>query len=197
MKTRSGENVDLGGLLNEAVDRALAVVKEKNQALEPAEQQEIARLIGLGAVKYADLMQHRLSDYVFSWDKMLSLQGNTGPYLQNAYVRIRSIFRKAENDGISTEVSPVVIHDPAERAMALKLLQFGEVLHAVMEDQRPNILCLYLYELADSFHHFYEACPIIKSEGRIRSSRLALAGLTARVLKTGLSLLGIGVPERM
>ena len=197
MKTRSGENVELGGLLNEAMERALAVVAEKNPDLAKAEQLEIARLIGLGAVKYADLMQHRLTDYVFSWEKMLSFQGNTAPYLQNAYVRIRSIFRKAEAEGISLESAPIVIAGPAERALALQILKFGEVLHAVLEDQRPNLLCLYLYELADSFHRFYEACPILKSEGAMRSSRLALAGVTAKVLKTGLSLLGIGVPERM
>jgi arginyl-tRNA synthetase len=142
-------------------------------------------------------MQHRLTDYVFSWEKMLSFQGNTAPYLQNAYVRIRSIFRKATAEGISTESAPVTIADPAERALALQLLQFGEVLHTVLEDQRPNLLCLYLYELADRFHRFYEACPILKSEGSVRSSRLSLAGVTAEVLKTGLSLLGIGVPERM
>jgi arginyl-tRNA synthetase len=199
MKTRSGENVELGGLLGEAIERALAVVTEKNPDLSAAEQQEVARVIGLGAVKYADLMQHRLTDYVFSWEKMLSFQGNTAPYLQNAYVRIRSIFRKAETEGISLESAriAIVIADPAERALALQILKFGEVLHAVLEDQRPNLLCLYLYELADSFHRFYEACPILKSEGVMRSSRLALAGVTAKVLKTGLGLLGIGVPERM
>jgi arginyl-tRNA synthetase len=197
MKTRSGENVELGGLLGEAIERALAVVTEKNPDLSAAEQQEVARVIGLGAVKYADLMQHRLTDYLFSWEKMLSFQGNTAPYLQNAYVRIRSIFRKAAAEGISAESAPIVIADPAERALALQILKFGEVLHAVLEDQRPNLLCLYLYELADSFHRFYEACPILKSEGAMRSSRLALAGVTAKVLKTGLGLLGIGVPERM
>ena len=200
MKTRSGENVELGGLLNEAIERALAVVAEKNPDLPAADQQEVARIIGLGAVKYADLMQHRLTDYVFSWEKMLSFQGNTAPYLQNAYVRIRSIFRKAHEtlgEGISTEKAPIVISDPAERALALQILQFGEVLHAVIEDQRPNLLCLYLYELADRFHRFYEACPILKSEGVIRSSRLSLSGVTAEVLRTGLGLLGIGVPERM
>jgi arginyl-tRNA synthetase len=197
MKTRSGENVELGGLLNEAIERALAVVTEKNPGLPKPEQEAIARLIGLGAVKYADLMQHRLTDYVFSWEKMLSFQGNTAPYLQNAYVRIRSIFRKAEGEGIATASSPITISDPAERTLALQILKFGEVLHTVLEDQRPNLLCLYLYELADSFHCFYEACPILKSEGGIRSSRLALAGVTAEVLKNGLSLLGIGVPERM
>ena len=197
MKTRSGENVELGGLLTEAIERALAVVVEKNPDLPAADQAEVARIIGLGAVKYADLMQHRLTDYVFSWEKMLSFQGNTAPYLQNAYVRIRSIFRKAEAEGVSIAAAPIVIADPAERALALQTLQFGEVLHTVLEDQRPNLLCLYLYELADRFHRFYEACPILKSEGDIRSSRIALAGATANVLKTGLSLLGIGVPERM
>ena len=197
MKTRSGENVELGGLLAEAIERALAVVAEKNPDLPKEEQEEVAGIIGLGAVKYADLMQHRLTDYVFSWEKMLSFQGNTAPYLQNAYVRIRSIFRKAVAEGISTEPAPVTIADPAERALALQLLQFGEILHTVLEDQRPNLLCLYLYELADRFHRFYEACPILKSEGSTRSSRLSLAGVTAEVLKTGLSLLGIGVPERM
>lgn len=197
MKTRSGENVELGGLLAEAIERAQAVVAEKNPDLPKAGQEEVARIIGLGAVKYADLMQHRLTDYVFSWEKMLSFQGNTAPYLQNAYVRIRSIFRKALAEGIDTEPATVTIADPAERAVALQLLQFGEILHTVLEDQRPNLLCLYLYELADRFHRFYEACPILKSEGSVRSSRLSLAGVTAEVLKTGLSLLGIGVPERM
>ena len=197
MKTRSGENVELGGLLKEAFERALAVVTEKNPDLPKGEQEEVARIIGLGAVKYADLMQHRLTDYVFSWDKMLSFQGNTAPYLQNAYVRIRSIFRKAGAEGIPVEVVPILIEDPAERALALQILRFGEVLLAVLDDQRPNLLCLYLYELADRFHRFYEACPILKSEGAIRSSRLTLAGLTADVLQTGLGLLGIGVPERM
>ncbi len=197
MKTRSGENVELGGLLAEAIERALSVVAEKNPDLPKGEQEKIARMIGLGAVKYADLMQHRLTDYVFSWEKMLSFQGNTAPYLQNAYVRIRSIFRKGDSEGVNVSLSPIMISDPAERALALKILKFGETLHSVMEDQRPNLLCLYLYELADTFHHFYEACPILKSDGEIRSSRLALADLTAKVLQSGLSLLGIGVPERM
>ena len=197
MKTRSGENVELGGLLREAIERALTVVAEKNPNLSKSEQEEVARTIGLGAVKYADLMQHRLTDYVFSWEKMLSFQGNTAPYLQNAYVRIRSIFRKAEVEGIGIQSGSISISEPAERALALQILKFGEILHAVLEDQRPNLLCLYLYELADSFHHFYEACPILKSEGGIRSSRMELAGVTSKVLKTGLGLLGIGVPERM
>jgi arginyl-tRNA synthetase len=197
MKTRSGENVELGAMLHEAMERALVVVREKNPDLPAEEQQEIARVIGLGAVKYADLMQHRLTDYVFSWEKMLSFQGNTAPYLQNAYVRIRSIFRKAAESGLELEDAPITISDPAERTLALQLLQFGSVLHAVLEDQRPNLLCLYLYELANAFHSFYEACPILKSEGELRASRLALAEVSAKVLKTGLGLLGISVPERM
>jgi arginyl-tRNA synthetase len=197
MKTRSGENVELGGLLAEAIERALAVVAAKNPDLPKDEQKECARIIGLGAVKYADLMQHRLTDYVFSWDKMLSFQGNTAPYLQNAYVRIRSIFRKAEAEGTSTAVAPIVIADPAERALGLQIVQFGEILHTVLEDQRPNLLCLYLYELADRFHKFYEACPVLKSEGAVRASRLTLAGLTADILHQGLGLLGIMVPEKM
>jgi arginyl-tRNA synthetase len=197
MKTRSGENVELSGLLREAMERALQVVAQKNPEMDSGEQKEIARIIGLGAVKYADLMQHRLTDYVFSWEKMLSFQGNTAPYLQNAYVRIRSIFRKAAEASISFDHSPIVISDPSERALALQIMQFGSVLHSVMEDQRPNLLCLYLYDLADRFHRFYEACPILKSEGAILQSRLSLSELSARILKRGLSLLGIGVPERM
>ena len=197
MKTRSGDNVELGGLLSEAIERAHAVVAEKNPDLTHAEQQEVARVIGLGAVKYADLMQHRMTDYVFSWEKMLSFQGNTAPYLQNAYVRIRSIFRKAAEGKIANTPAPISIHAPAERALVLQILQFSEVLHAVMSDQRPNLLCLYLYELADRFHSFYEACPILKTEGELRSSRLVLADVTGKILKTGLGLLGINVPERM
>jgi arginyl-tRNA synthetase len=197
MKTRSGENVELGGLLHEAMDRALSVVTEKNPDLSLEEQQKVARVIGLGAVKYADLMQHRLTDYLFSWEKMLSFQGNTAPYLQNAYVRIRSIFRKAAESGITETSASILLRDPAERALALQMLQFSEVLHAVMEDQRPNLLCLYLYELANRFHRFYEACPILKSHGEVRASRLALADVTAKILQTGLGLLGIDVPERM
>jgi arginyl-tRNA synthetase len=197
MKTRSGENVELGGLLQEAMDRAFSVVAQKSPEMPPSEQKEVARVIGLGAVKYADLMQHRMTDYVFSWEKMLSFQGNTAPYLQNAFVRIRSIFRKAAESDLPVNQSSIAIHDPAERALALQILQFSEVLHAVLEDQRPNLLCLYLYDLADRFHRFYEECPVLKSEGQIRSSRLALAEVTAKVLETGLSLLGISVPERM
>jgi len=195
MKTRSGENVQLGDVLREAVERARAVIAEKNPELPSAEAGEIARVVGIGAVKYAELSQHRMTDYVFSWDKMLSFQGNTAPYLQNAYVRIQSIFRKA---GAAEAVNSAIHLDhEAERALALKILQFAETVPLVLADFRPNLLANYLYELATTFHGFYEACPVLKSEGDIRASRLALCELTARTLRTGLDLLGIRCPERM
>ena len=196
-KTRSGETIKLAGLLDEAEERAFAAVSEKNPDLPEAERREIARIVGLGAVKYADLSPHRQTDYVFSWDKMLSFQGNTAPYLQYSYVRIRSIFRKAEGAGIAHRTSHIEIAESAERALAIKLLLFGEVLPQVLADFRPNLLATYLYELASTFHSFFEACPVLKSEGAIRDSRLALCELTARTLKTGLGLLGIEAPERM
>ncbi len=196
-KTRSGETIKLADLLDEAEERAFLIVSEKNPALPEAERREIARIIGLGAVKYADLLPNRQSDYVFSWDKMLALQGNTAPYLQYSYVRIRSIFRKAEEAGISAQSSVVSLTEPAELVLAKKLFQFGEVLPQVLEDFRPNVLCNYLYELASTFHSFFEACPVLKSDGATRASRLTLCEVTARTLQRGLGLLGIEVPERM
>ncbi|MEI9896950.1 MAG: arginine--tRNA ligase [Chthoniobacter sp.] len=195
MKTRSGENVQLGDVLREAVERARAIIAEKNPELPAEESEAIARDVGIGAVKYAELSQHRMTDYVFSWDKMLSFQGNTAPYLQNAYVRIRSIFRKAGTDDISH--AELLIAEPAERALAIKLLQFAETVPLVLADFRPNLLANYLYELATTFHSFYEACPVLKADGGTRASRHALCGLTARTLRTGLDLLGIHCPERM
>jgi arginyl-tRNA synthetase len=194
-KTRSGETVRLSELLDEAEERAGRVLAEKNPDLPEAERLEIARLIGLGAVKYADLLPNRQSDYVFSWDKMLSFQGNTAPYLQNAYVRIRSIFRKA-GCGVP-QCAAVDLGTEPERDLALKLLQFGEVLPQVLDDYRPNLLANYLFEVANAFHTFYEACPVLKSEGALREGRLLLCDNAARVLQCGLGLLGIGVPERM
>jgi arginyl-tRNA synthetase len=196
-KTRSGETIKLADLLDEAEERAGKLVAEKNPDLPEAERSEIARIVGLGAVKYADLSPHRQTDYVFSWDKMLSFQGNTAPYLQYSYVRIRSIFRKGGEAAALRPDAAITISDPAERALAIKLLLFGEVLPQVLEDFRPNLLANYLYELASSFHSFFEACPVLKSEGQTRASRLALCELTARTLQTGLGLLGIEVPERM
>ncbi len=195
MKTRSGDNVPLRELLNEACERARKIVDEKNPDLSDAEKIDIAQKIGIGAVKYADLSQYRMTDYVFSWDKMLSLQGNTAPYLQNAYVRIRSIFRKAGET--QTKIDELVLAEAAEINLAKRLCQFAEVVPQVLNDFRPNILANYLFELANSFHTFYEACPVLKSEEPARSSRLALCDLTGRVLQRGLDLLGIKVPEKM
>jgi len=195
MKTRSGDNVPLRELLDEACARARKIVDEKNPDLSDAEKIDIAQKIGIGAVKYADLSQYRMTDYVFSWDKMLSLQGNTAPYLQNAYVRIRSIFRKAGET--QTKIDQLVLAEAAEINLAKLLCQFAEVVPQVLNDFRPNILANYLFELANSFHTFYEACPVLKSEEPARSSRLALCDLAGRVLQRGLDLLGIKVPEKM
>src|SRR3989442_4176326 len=220
MKTRSGENVPLRELLDEACKRARKIIEEKNPDVSDADKVDIAQKIGIGAVKYADLSQYRMTDYVFSWDKMLSLQGNTAPYLQNAYVRIRSIFRKADDAAVATPLwgveggtghppspgygeasRPVAttlrLTEPAEINLAKRLCQFAEIVPQVLNGFRPNILANYLFELANSFHTFYEACPVLKSEEPARSSRLALCDLTARVLQRGLDLLGIKVPERM
>jgi arginyl-tRNA synthetase len=195
MKTRSGENVPLRGLLEEAGRRAREIIEEKNPELSEAEKIDIAQKIGIGAVKYFDLSQYRMTDYVFSWEKMLSLQGNTAPYLQNAYVRIRSIFRKAGE--LAPRIGNLILESPAEINLAKRLCQFAEVVPQVLNDFRPNILANYLFELANSFHAFYEACPVLKSEEPARSSRLALCDLAGRVLQRGLDLLGIKVPEKM
>ena len=194
-KTRSGETVGLLEVIDEAIERARAAADEKEQGLSDAEKDEIARIIGGGSVKYAELSQNRLTDYKFSWDKMLSLQGNTAPYLINAYVRTRSIFRKL--DGEVTLTDDLAITEPAERALAMKLAQFAENAHDILDDHRPNLLANYLYELADTYHSFYEACHVLRSEGTARNTRLTLCEATGRVLKTGLGLLGIQTTERM
>ena len=195
MKTRSGDNVPLRELLDEAVERAKKIVEQKNPELGEPEKLEIARTIGIGAVKYADLSQYRMTDYIFSWDRMLSFQGNTAPYLQNAYVRIRSIFRKS-GEGFSPP-NELALTERAELILAKHLCQFAETAPQVLNDFRPNILANYLFELANAFHAFYEACPVLKAEERARATRLALCELTARTLERGLNLLGIAVPEKM
>jgi len=195
MKTRSGENVPLRDLLEEACRRARNIIEEKNPDLGEDDRIDIAEKIGIGAVKYFDLSQYRMTDYVFSWEKMLSLQGNTAPYLQNAYVRIRSIFRKAGES--APKIDRLALDDPAEINLAKRLCQFAEIVPQVLNNFRPNILANYLFELANSFHTFYEACPVLKSEEPARSSRLALCDLSGRVLERGLDLLGIKVPEKM
>ncbi len=196
-KTRSGETVKLADLLNEAEERAFQAVTVKNPELPEGERRNIARVVGLGAVKYADLLPNRQSDYVFSWDKMLALNGNTAPYLQYAYARLRSIFRKSGLTAEQLGRAPMTLAAPEELALARSLLNFGLVLEAVAAEYRPNFLCNYLYELAGYFAQFYENCPVLKAEGPERLSRLALCELTGRVLQQGLEVLGIGVIEQM
>jgi arginyl-tRNA synthetase len=198
-KTRSGDTVRLEDLLDEAEERAFQVVSKKNPEWPEETRRQIARRVGLGAVKYADLSQNRQSDYVFSWDKMLSLQGNTAPYLLYAYTRTRSIFRKGGEDAASpaASASGLVLETREEIALARRLLDFGLVLETVAEEYRPNFLCAYLYELAGDFARFYENCPVLKAEGAARASRLALCDLTSRVLQQGLDALGIETTEQM
>lgn len=197
-KTRSGDVVKLEDLLDEAEERALRVVNEKSPELEEEERKRVARMVGLGAIKYADLSPNRQSDYVFSWDKMLALNGNTAPYLQYAHARIQSILRKQdssdEGEVVSGEFS---LSMPEEFALCKTLLNFGLVLEAVVGDYRPNYLCTYLYELAGAFARFYEKCPVLKADALERSTRIAICKLTSRVLRQGLHLLGIEAPERM
>jgi len=198
-KTRAGDTVKLADLLDESVERAFKIVSEKNTEMSEAVRREIARVIGIGAVKYADLLPNRQSDYVFSWDKMLALTGNTAPYLQYAFARIRSIFRKGgESAGIAAALSEGLrLAAPEELALARHLLNFGLVLEAVAEEYRPNFLCNYLYDLAGHYARFYENCPVLKAEGIERATRLVLCDLTGRALKQGLELLGIEVLEQM
>ena len=198
-KTRSGDTVKLGDLLDEAEERAFKIASEKSQELPEAQRKEIARVIGLGAVKYADLLPNRQSDYIFSWDKMLALQGNTAPYLQYAYARIKSIFRKSEAESaIRNPQSAIVLAAPEEIALAKHLLNFGITLEAVAEEYRPNYLCNYLFELAVHFSRFFENCPVLKADdAATRDSRLALCNLAARVLKLGMETLGMETVQQM
>lgn len=196
MKTRSGDNVQLVDVLDEAVERADRVIGEKNPDMDPCLRSEVASIVGIGSVKFAELSQHRMTDYVFSWDRMLALQGDTAPYLQYSYVRVRSIFRKL---GDQTNIDPaaLAIEADAEVHLARMLVRFGETVPTLLDDFRPNLLANYLLELAKAFHSFFEACPVLKSEGETQNTRLALCDLTSRVLEKGLGLLGIEVPEQM
>ncbi|MCK0537181.1 arginine--tRNA ligase [Alcanivorax quisquiliarum] len=197
-KTRTGGTVKLVDLLTEAEDRALALVQEKNQELDSEELFNIGRVVGISAVKYADLSKHRSSDYIFNFDQMLSFDGNTAPYLLYAYTRVASIFRRAEIDPAALAAdAPLTLEAEQETALATLLLQFGETLHQVADKGVPHVLCAYLYNLAGAFSSFYEHCPILTAEQPLRDSRLQLAWLTARTLKQGLALLGIQTLERM
>jgi len=206
LKTRSGENVKLGELLDEAEERARAVVNEKNPEMPEQIRNTIARAVGIGAVKYADLSQNRTTDYVFSWPKMLAMNGNTAPYMQYAYVRVQSIFRKAVGQASNLpnpktdklEACPTILLDhPTELDLAKHILRFTETLQSVAEDDKPNWLTAYLYDLAGKFSAFYDNCPVIQSAEPTRSSRLLLCRLTADIMKRGLNLLGIETIEQM
>lgn len=197
-KTRTGGTVKLAALLDEAVQRAASLIVEKDPELDEKTRQEVAHKVGIGAVKYADLSKNRSSDYIFNWDTMLSFEGNTAPYLQYAYTRIQSIFRKAGVEPQDLQASLQLV-EANERTLGLKLVQFSEVIEQVANDCTPNTLCAYLYELASDYMSFYEACPILKDgvEQAVRDSRLQLCALVARTLATGLALLGIDVMDRM
>jgi arginyl-tRNA synthetase len=192
-RTRGGKTVRLKDLLTEAQDRALAVVTEKQPDLPDNRRRAIAHSVGIGAVKYADLSKDRVSDYTFSFDKMLALDGNTAPYLQYAHARVRSIFRKAGD----AKPGPIHLDSPFELALAKHILRLGEVIDIVARELKPHHLCAYLYELATRFSGFFENCPVIQSDPPIRASRLSLCDLTARTLELGLDLLGIDHPDQM
>jgi arginyl-tRNA synthetase len=195
-QTRAGGVVKLSDLLDEAVERALALVSEKNPELAEADRQEIARVVGIGAVKYADLSKHRTSDYVFSWDAMLAFDGNTAPYLLYAYSRVRSLFRKAGVDP-DTFDAPLQLEQPAERTLALALVRLPETLNSLAATGQPHLLCSHLHDLTVAFMSFYEQCPVMTAEPEVRDARLALARRTGDALRTGLGLLGIETLERM
>ena len=197
-KTRSGGTVKLVDLLDEAVERAQALISKRESGLSEAESEEVARKVGIGAVKYADLSKNRTTDYMFNWDTMLSFEGNTAPYLQYAYTRVQSIFRKAGIDAAQLNET-VLLNEPQERALAVKLLQYVEFINQMTAEGTPHVVCTYIYELASLFMSFYEACPILKDsiEEEVKHSRLMLAALTARTLKSGLDMLGIETMEKM
>ena len=199
-KTRSGDVVRLRDLLTEAEERAEKIVTEKSPELPPAQRQSIAHAVGVGAVKYADLSKDRTSDYVFAWERMLSFDGNTAPYLQNAHVRVHGIFRKARSIGLDpTKIdhARIRLDTPHELSLAKHLLRLGEVLEIVVRELKPHHLTNYLYDLANRFHAFFEHCPVLQSEEPTRDSRLALIDLVGRTLALGLDLLGIEHPEQM
>ncbi len=196
LKTREGSVVTLASLLDEAEQRAGTRIREEGLEVPEAELAEVARVVGIGAVKYADLRQNRNTDYQFDWDKMVSFKGNAGPYMQYAYARVRSIFRKGGLDP-STARGPIALAHPAEIALARQLVRFPDVVHAAAEQALPHLVSDHLYGIARLFSSFYEACPVLKGEPIEKDSRLALTALTGRQLARGLSLMGIGVVERM
>ena len=197
MRSRAGDSVKLADLLDEAVERAAAAIAEKNPDIGPEERRVVANMVGIGALKYADLSTERIKDYVFDWDRMLAFEGNTGPYLQYAHARICSIFRRAGIDRASVRSAHITLDQPPERALAMRLLAYPSAIDTTLDSYSPHKLCTYVYELASDFSSFYQECPILKSDEPVRTSRLALADLTARVLEHSLGLLGITAPEQM
>ena len=195
-KTRAGGTVKLMDLLSEAEQRAYDLIGEKDSDLDEKQRREIARVVGIGSIKYADLSMNRTTDYIFDWERALSFDGNTAPYLQYCYTRVQSIFHRGELDEVDPQ-GEILLDDPAERTLAVKLAQFAEAVEVIARECCPNLLCNYLYELADSFMKFYESCPVLKSQEPLRTSRLLLCLLTARTIRTGLGLLGIDTSERM
>lgn len=197
-KTRSGDTVKLADLLDEAIERAGVLISQKSTALSEQEKADVIEAVGIGSVKYADLSKNRTTDYVFDWDNMLSFEGNTAPYMQYAYTRIRSIFNRSQIALSEVEQAQLSITDEKERALAIKLLQFEEAVQVVGKEGTPHVLCAYLYELAGVFSSFYEHCPILNNDDQqVKLSRLKLALLTERTLKQGLDLLGIKTVEKM
>ena len=195
-KTRDGADVKLIDVIDEAIERAFQLVTSKNPDLDETIRQNISEVVGVGAIKYAELSKNRTTDYIFDWDTMLSFEGNTAPYLQYAYTRIRSIFRRAEIDSTSLD-SKIVLQHPVEFALAVKLLQFPEAIDSVTDDFQANVLCNYLFEVSGQFMSFYEACPILNQDDEIKNSRLIIADITSKILKQGLELLGIQTVEKM
>lgn len=197
-KTRAGGTVKLADLLDEALERARRLVVEKNPDMPADELEKLANAVGIGAVKYADLSKNRTTDYIFDWDNMLAFEGNTAPYMQYAYTRVLSVFRKADIDESALANAQVVISEDREAQLAARLLQFEETLTVVAREGTPHVMCAYLYDVAGLFSGFYEHCPILSAENEeIRNSRLKLAQLTAKTLKLGLDTLGIETVERM
>ncbi|MDG1444241.1 MAG: arginine--tRNA ligase [Pseudomonadales bacterium] len=195
-KTRDGADVKLIDVIDEAVERAFQLVTSKNPDLDETVRRNISTVVGVGAIKYAELSKNRTTDYIFDWDTMLSFEGNTAPYLQYAYTRIRSIFRRAEIDSAGLD-NEIVLEHPVEFALAVKLLQFPEAIDSVTDEFQANILCNYLFEVSGQFMSFYEACPILNQDDEIMNSRLMIADITSKVLKQGLELLGIQTVEKM
>ena len=198
-KTRSGENIKLKALLDEAVQRARQIVDEKNPDLDDEQKAEIAQAVGIGAVKYADLSSNLTADYLFDWDKMLAMDGNTAPYMQYAYARVQSIFRKGDIDEkrLLKADSRIELTEPDELTLAKSLLRYGEVVEAVAADLRPHLLTTYLFELAQAFSGFYTNCAVLNAAGTVRSSRLLLCHQTAKTIRHGLDLLGIETIPQM